>query len=555
MAGFWTGFTDRLFGLLGYVRATARDAAVSPPTRHAIYRVNELLYDNKVYAPRAYGGALEDVLAWYFGQHAGSNVRVVGHFLPCKEIVDLYAGNVLPGVWGGPDGVKVDKDVDGRPVNPALLPPPYAAEQGADAPDDPLTRIWRDSNLDTAKGTLCRWAANLGTVGLRPVYDPDADRVTVQADHPGRIFDVEEDSDGNVTAVCLKYHVPLNRGTAVLPVYEQVEVVETLDKEGFSRTLNGQEQIPDDRRKNRWGFCPYVILRHRDNGTLFGDWAYKGSEDQIHAVNYGISQQSASILRHLLPHWFGSAAGQPPTTMDLGGSKMSFVQRGPTDPEPFLQAIVPNVNHADAQGFWMALRDLLRGRQPELNFNDVRLIAGTSGETIAQVLKPTEGAVKSVRPAYSHAMIRVLQMGVSIGSEQRLWDVGAGTGPESGDRAYVKGLLRFRFAEMPALPQTAASRLNDANAKVAEENAKTARSSALADAVSNNERLRLAGYTDEEIAKINEERATQDAVPTGPGAADGSQGAGGGQGGPADLSSMSDADLIAHAESLLAGAA
>lgn len=502
---FFSNTADRLANLFGYTRAKPEEV-VKWENRDKLFTVNQLLYDNYIYRTRANGGALEDVLKTYVGHaYCDPNLNPIHPaFMPFRPVVDAYQ-NVLPGKWG--ETIKPAAKFDGNPVNPKLLPA--------------LSSVWRMSNLDTEKMKLFRWAANFGTVGIRitaraPIGDIPA-RIALNTDHPSRLFNFEEDSEGNITAVCLKYKIPVNHGTLANPAWETVEVVEEITKDGFSVRYDEVEQLKDGSRVNRLGFCPYVILRHKENETPFGDWAYKGAEAAVHRINWRISRQDKSIDRHQFPRWFAAAGGKAPTTdINMGDDQLVYVQIAPDTPPPILQAIVPNINQAEARSFWQDLRDMLRMTQPEMNLNDVKLIAGISGETLAQALKPTEEAITSVKPGYHHAVIRALQMAVSAGVVVGAWDVGTGTGSSSNsDQAFRMGMENFEFVPTPSLPQSTAEKLQQPLIEQASTNAKldTANKSAKLP-VSEAEQLRLAGYDQKQIDEIQLERKTQDVIPS-----------------------------------------
>jgi hypothetical protein len=483
------------------LRSADTQRAIDAGTRTNTYDLNASMYDNTLY--QAYR---DWVLTTFFPQVTNRvPISLVGHFNPVKEIVDLYVSNVLPGVWG--DGVEVDPLVDGKPVNPKLA--------------DPLRRIWRDSNGDTLKSVATRHAANLGTVGFRVRRTPETvpgdlstSRVRIEVDHPVRLFNIEEDSQNNVTAVVLKYEIQRNFGTLTDPDYQSVEVIETLTRDEFSQTIGGREQLTADQRRNPYGFCPYVILRHKDNGTQFGDWAYKGSEQVIHAINFRISQQDRSIGRHMFPKWFMAAAGDKPTELDVGGGeKASYVKLSQDGPAPMLQAIVPTIDFAASLAIIGAEMKWMARRQPEMAVGDLELFANLSGESMAQALKKAESAIFDVRPAYDHAFIRALQMALSIGMTDGLpaYDVGGGTGEGSGDRAYQQGLETFQFKPRPALPQTPAQQIAQAQAGIAEQSARLATAKLASNVgVDTQTTLEIGGFDEATAQEIIRRKRTQD---------------------------------------------
>lgn len=479
-------FLDSIAGWFGYIRAERTAIARAASARAFVYAINQAMYDNIIYLPRERGGHLEHVLRHYCGVEMG---RIVGHFNPAKEIVETYQ-NVLRGT-----------------LNDELQAVQSDSQEALDEPlKEAITSVWRDSNMDTGKAQIIRLAANLGTVGLKVCTA--GDKVMIQGIDPLWIFDMEQDASGNVTAVVLKYTKPINYGTPLEPRYEDAQIIEQLNKDDFSQTIDGKEQVPDDDRKNTFGFCPFVPLRHKDNGTMYGDWAYKGAEHQIHDINWHITNEGRSIDQHRFPNWFATAGGKKPEMIELGGERnMMYVESKPGTPPPNLAAIVPQIDHGSAMKYDAELRDMLRTKQPELNINDVQLFANISGDTIEQVLKPSESAILSVRPAYDHAFIRAIQMAISmridLGMESKLGS--------SGDGAYENNKLAFQFAKRPALPQTAGQLLQQAQADTARQsNRLDTAAKAAKIGVDNTEQLRIAGYTDKEVKNIQQRKATVD---------------------------------------------
>lgn len=469
----FTPLINRLAGYFGYVPADGGVEQPSATARAAAFAERELWYSNRLYLTRAAGGMLEDVLSLHFGvagdEAALPRHRIAGHFNPVGEIVDFYQ-HVLPGAWG--TDIKPAPAVDGRPVNPALL-----ARQGDAA--DPLTRLWRWSNLDTAKAELLRQGANLGTVGLRVVArtddDPARRRVTVQFDHPARVADWDEDDRGNVTEVLLRYTVP-RRDELGDESTETIEVEERLSRTRFSLTYDGVEQLDAAARVNQLGVCPYVILRHAGPTAgpgVFGRHAYQGAEPKLHNINAVLSAETRSVKRHAFPQWFGAAGGPKPTSYTFGEDSVIYVKTDAESPVPVFTPLVPPIDFAGITEYTAFLRDMIRQSQPELNLNDLKVLGGTSGETLQQALKPAEQKIAAARPRYDDALVRALKLGLSEGVRLALWDLGAGTGtPEAAEASFARGLEDFVLDDRPLLPETAAQKLVNAQARTSEVDAR-----------------------------------------------------------------------------------
>lgn len=495
---------DWFVGLFGYLRARP-DEVVKAGVRQGVYTLNQMLYDGTIYNTRANAGALEDVLKTFIGP-AYCDVnrnKIQPIIMPFKECVEAYQ-YVLPGTWG--DGVEIAEEIDGRPVDARILAP--------------LVRIWRDSRLDTEKATIIRRTANFGTSGIRiKARAADGDkpaRVSLRSDHPERLFNFEEDDEGNVTAVCLKYQetVNVNTGQSRLsePDWQTVDVIEEITKNEFSLRYDDKEQYEDDQRVNNLGFTPYVIARHRENGQKYGDWAYKGSEPLVHRVNWRVTRQDRSIDRNQFANWVIVAGGDPPTSIDMGdGSMAQYIRAQKDTPNPMVEAIVPKIDHASIQAFWMEALEQVYKRQPELLLNNVKLLANTSGEALDRILKPTEKVLGDARPGYHHAFTRALQMALSAGVQVGAWDIGTGNGEGAADAAYRQGIEDFAFKPQPLLPPTVDQILREAQASNAEAKAKLQEGQmAMAINLPLTEVWKRAGYTDAEIVQLSAAKRKSD---------------------------------------------
>jgi hypothetical protein len=149
--------------------------------------------------------------------------------------------------------------------------------------------------------------------------------------------------------------------------------------------------------------------------------------------------------------------------------------------------------------------------------NALRLLSGISGETLAQILKPTETAVLRARAMYEDSLVRALQLGLSYGVLYSMWNLGTGMGtPDAAERAYDdgQGPEAFAFEEREALPLTPMAAINAAKAKSAERDANLA-AAAQADGILPRKMIYtdILGYDDAEAQRMIDEQAQVDVVP------------------------------------------
>lgn len=472
-------------------------------SRQHQYAFNHAMLKNRVYRTEAYGGFRAQVFKEAFNMDCSPELRLVGAYNPTREIVDAYQ-NCLRGAFGGQE-LKVADKVEGRDVNSLLV----------DEAESPIGKIWRWSNLDTAKSLMQEWAANLGTVGIRIVAqndaEPDNRRVTLQIDHPGVIYDFDTDDRNNVTDIELRY----KDMDGPFGNREEVEVREVIGKDRFVKEVDGVNVLEPDQRRNELGVCPYVILRHREEGEPFGRWAYDGSEDIIHWINLLMVNQGESVMEHAWPQWFAAAGGPKPEEFTIGRRKVAYVRMEPDTPAPIFEPLVAALDQGGATEHLTVLMDKLHGRQPEVVLSDTKVLSGQSGETIAKLQIAAEAAIMRARGQYEHALIRAIQIGLSEGIRMGMWDLGSGMGSaEQADKSYQSGEEDFAFAERSALPMTPFDKINNAKAEVAAEKEKLGLGSAAQSAgMDEQAALEKAGVEPKKAKAIVKRKRKVDVVP------------------------------------------
>lgn len=420
---------------------------------------------------------------------------IIGYYNPVPAIVGCYA-NALGGRLG--KELKLVTPEEDQP-----LPGPV---------DEAVKRVWRWSNLDGGLNEFTELLANQGTAGIRVASSEG--RVFLLVDPPDIISDFEEDARGNTLWVNLVYtgYEYDDQGRE-----RPVQVDALFSDEEQSVRVDGKERVPSDDRENTLGICPYRVARHlKRAGKKWGVHAYEGSELAIHGINWGLSQLDEGVARAINETVFMAGAGDQPTEVQLGRLTAMYVKLAQGVPAPDLKYIVPQLALSEAGEYIARNIELLWTRQPELILNALKLLSGTSGETLAQVLKPVEATIRRARTNYEASVVSALQVALSVGVVNGLWNLGTGMGTrEAADRAYEdgQGVEAMAFAERPLLPPTPQGQLVAAQVAVADQQARLVMANtAKALPLSDREKLRLAGYDDSEIDDIEEERATQDVL-------------------------------------------
>lgn len=458
--------------------------------RRDSYRRWDSMYENSAYLSARDGGLRETILE-EIGELDESK-PINGYFEPVAPIVDSYR-QCLRGQLDRQLKIEVADTVT-----------------NADSLISAIRRIWRWSNFDEQKDVMAFYAANHGTVGLRveAIGEGSAARIRMIPVPAGEIVDFDEDAQGNIRSVLLEYTVL--RG-ALGGQRDEVTFREEIGKDRMVRYSDGKKV---DSIENPIGVCPFVILRHRDVGREFGIPAHFGTEKQVHLINYLLTRFGLSVDRHVFANWFLTASGPPPTEMKIGDSHIAYTQTQPGDTKPTMEAVVANLDYAGMWPIVMGLIAHVRHRQPELTLSYLESLSGQSGETIAKLLLPFEDRVYAARARYERAVVNATRIGVSLGIRMGLWDVGSGVSSvNAANTAYQSGREDFAFNERPALPPTAYDRQKraEADTKQLEITARAVKD--LDGVVSQREKLRMLGYSDEDTARILAESRESDVLP------------------------------------------
>lgn len=461
------------------VEATKMNASTTPLLNHAdtrriLFKLWWAYYDNSVYKSIDEGGYRKLINDRLGSAKVGG---LAGLYNPVERASDAYQ-YVFDGRFG--DEIKIDdKQDDGEtPVNKKIL--------------DPIKKIWKWSNMTDEAEMLCRYTPVLGSCGIRVVMENSTDtaakRVYLSVEHPNLIRDVEVDSRGNITQLILEYDKLEGSMRDGETVQEWHSYVEYMSREVFWIQKDDQwwnfqtEEFVDTQEeaevKNLAGFVPYVIVRHRNVGSVFGVPCFYGQDEKIDHINALATHLAQQVHKHVTATWLLEAGGPKPDFITLGDMNIIYVQRelGQTSAAK-MEALVANLNIEQAGGLLDRLQGELGNSMPELKATDGEFLSHQSGGTVAQLRTPAEQRILKGRAAIEDAVVKAQKMALSLGVIYNLWDLGTGKGSRAAaDAAFSQGKLDHRFNKRPAFPLTVDDKLSMAKAdqaKAAAENPNT----------------------------------------------------------------------------------
>lgn len=438
--------------------------------------------------------------------------QIRGIYNPHRRLVDFYAGQVYPGVLSA-DGRALPEGV------PVAIP---FAEDTPDALKVAIAQFWGWTNWQAGKSVFVRYGAVTGSVLVEVIDDLDRAKVTANVVWPGLVSDLRLDATGNVKMYAIEYDTEDENGRA----YTFKKTVDA-DAIRFYRDDRpyGRDGIPAV-LPNPYGFVPAVWVKHKDLGGDYGAPAIHGSLSKVDEIN--------SLAAHVADY-IHKAVGAP--ILIAGDGAISNVtgqpKRGATEeftvPEADREQVLMLKGPAGTQVHTLlgdldlsAAKAQIDGQLAELEqdlpelamYRELRAMRQITGPAASRVMGDVASNVLEAAANYDRGTIKVCQMAVAIaGWRTSRGDWGRGLSRQQVKFApfdltsYARGELDFDIAPRPLIPVTALERQQERLTR-----AQAMQAEAASNVLSEGEMLRESGYTPEQIATIQGERASQDVI-------------------------------------------
>ncbi|MCB8942558.1 MAG: hypothetical protein H6658_02160 [Ardenticatenaceae bacterium] len=439
--------------------------------------------------------------SYFFNNGLYDELRLAGYFTneatlksvrnPAGRVVKFYADTIWPGKL------------------PSALP---IEAEGNDAIIEPIYDLWKWSNWQEQKQVLVRWTAVFGEAYIRVATNEEASRVFLQLIKPELVSDREFDERGNITYI--RTDTPISKREADrIQFLTRTEVwdEETRRVWEHNKGLDAQldklgTPINKYNLKETWGidFAPFVCAKHLSIGhDERGIGAYLLALDKIDEANRQATRLHSMLFRHNQPTWaLGANAtrgdGRPVAAPRLGGTSDedgSIVELGG---ETFvrlpgtatLEALVPQIDYDAALNVLNAHLEELSKDLPELNYYKLLELGELSGRAIRLLLGPAITSGKEVRGNLEAALVKAQKMALTIGQAAGIW---------SKLGSFDDGDFEHTFAERDIIP---VGRSEEAETWKAERDAGLPLFTS----------LRRSGYTEEQMAEIEEDKQRETAM-------------------------------------------
>jgi hypothetical protein len=323
----------------------------------------------------------------------------------------IYGGALdLETMTGGALPIKTD--------NPALL--------------DALRKLLIWSRFGEQKSLYVRWGAALGDVALKVIDDRAAEKVRLEVLHPGKIREAELDEVGNVTSCVIEYerddeldYAALKAGRYAFAKQQRQRksyvYTEVITKEYFATFRDGEPYAYFDgltEWENEYGFVPLVLAHHQQLGLTWGGNAWRLAQRKIDEVNDQASLLNDQIRKIIIPllQARGIANAGQLSTSSEGRDGLNILYL--PDKDTSLEAITTSLDIAGASSNVVDMLREIERDMPELALQRIREQGQLTAPGVRSGYSDALGRIEEACGNYDHALIRAMQMAVSMGGQR-----------------------------------------------------------------------------------------------------------------------------------------
>lgn len=329
-----------------------------------------------------------------------------------------------------------------------------------------IKQVFTWSRWGENKSIYTRYGALLGDSVLKIIDDREKQKVRMEVLHPGKVRDVELDAVGNVLSILIEYErdpdtdvssitpgrfSPLNnwQNNKSYTYSEKItkDTFETFkDGEPFAYYADASGK-PVAAWANEYGFVPVVMCQHQPSGLKWGENAFHASIRKIDEVNDLASLLDDQIRKAVIPLLYAAGTrGESDLDADTSQKDKYTILYGPKDST--LQPVIADIDIVGAGGRIDAVLQELERDLPELALQRMRESAGTNmtAPGVKAAYSDAIGRINEARGQYDSALVRALQMAISIGGYNQYENFGG-----FNLNSYDAGALDFYIKDRPVI--------------------------------------------------------------------------------------------------------
>lgn len=369
-------------------------------TRLRRYELNDLYYHNLQY---------DKLNKWLDYLRTSGLLYVNTHsvYNPVARLVSIYADKIYPAA------------LDFEHMSNGAVPL-MANEKIRTA----VIRLFRWSNWNSEKALFVRTGSKYGDSYIRVVDDRESKRVILEVVPPQKVRYVRKDAAGNIKEIWFQYKENVEE-TPDTP--DKLKTV-ALTREVIERVTGEHVYIYHDNKQvddypNPFGFVPVVHVKGVDEGTAYGSTPWAIARPKIDGINSQASVLNDQLRITLHPYVVTIGAELDTGSLNRSTTRMDEVLNIPMPLGGDAKALTLNIDIASALNNVQNQLNELREDLPELFlFKLTDMTVAPSGIALRQYFDLAVGKLQSAQGIYDDALIRAIQMALTIGGVGKYQD-------------------------------------------------------------------------------------------------------------------------------------
>lgn len=332
-------------------------------------------------------------------------------------------------VWGG----FLDPLAGDGKFHPSSIPIriPIENEKNDEALRAGISAVWLSSNFAVKKDLWSLYGSILGDLPVLVVDDPSKKDIYLEAIHPGTLQEIDLDAKGNVRGYTIVERRPDPESESRWATYME-EATREGDNVVYKTFRDGAPYAWNENHGEEWkipyGFVPMVLIKHNEVGLQFGWSEIHAGRLKFMELDDLASKLHDHVRKNVDPAWLfsGVSKSKDTNTQERPRSDVSNDQPEPereqipaiyaTNPQAKASPLV--VTDLDIEAVSGVLENMfeeLEKDYPELTWDEQAAVATNSSRAIRVARQKVENKVIGRRANYDNALVRVMQMAVSIG--------------------------------------------------------------------------------------------------------------------------------------------
>lgn len=348
------------------------------------------------------------------------------------------------------------------------------------APNNPsvieaIKKTFISSRWGELKSLYIRWGAQFGDVALKLIDDRLKQKVRIEVLNPSKIREATFDAVGNITSVSIEYQKledsPLpqpglsglfNFNPKALRWYVYTEMIDLVNGQTRFRTFKDGQPFAYyadeagamvDTWYESWGFVPMVLASHKDVGLRWGASSFHGSLRKMDEINDFASHLNDQVRKSVNALWYFAGVQAQADLVTNDGTQtrdQTPAIYGPEGSQPF--AMIGNLPIDQALNVLAKMIEELEKDLPELALQDIRhATRAMTAPGVRAGYSDAIGRIQEARGNYDQALVRALQMAITIGGNNG-YEGYAGFTLDS----YGRGDLDFSIKDRPVIDDSLA---------------------------------------------------------------------------------------------------